>query len=277
LTRALWLIRILLLFAITFGNIQFIEGSTEGLSKIKMGTCTSLLMLITYDNNPYDARLRTSWGFSCVVRCDQKSILFDTGGNSTILLDNMGKLKIDSKEIDIVVFSHIHGDHTGGLAGFLKKNNQVTVYLPKSFPQSFKNGVKSYGTSMEEVDAPREIIPGIYTTGELGRGIKEQSLIVKTSRGLVVITGCAHPGIVTIIREAKKIAGDKVYLVLGGFHLGGTPTTQINAIIQNIKMLGVEKVAPCHCTGEEAMTLFRRYFGKNYIETGVGTIIPVAK
>ena len=268
--RALWLIRIILLFAITFGDIQFIEGSAEGLSRIKMETCNSLLILITYDNNPYDARLRTSWGFSCVVRCDQKSIIFDTGGNSTILLDNMGKLKIDPKEIDIVVLSHIHGDHTGGLTGFLKKNNQVTVYLPKSFPQSFKNGVNSYVTSMEEVDAPREIIPGVYTTGELGIGIKEQSLIVKNSRGLVVITGCAHPGIVTIIREAKKIAGDKVYLVLGGFHLGGTPTTQINAIIQNFKMLGVEKVAPCHCTGVEAKDLLHKSFGRNYIDVGVG-------
>jgi len=277
LTRALWLIRILLLFAITFGNIQFIEGSTEGLSKIKMGTCTSLLMLITYDNNPYDARLRTSWGFSCVVRCDQKSILFDTGGNSTILLDNMGKLKIDPREIDIVVLSHIHGDHTGGLAGFLKKNNQVTVYLPGSFPQSFKDGIKSYGSKVEEVYVSKEIMPGVYTTGELGAGIKEQSLVVKTSRGLVIITGCAHPGIITIIREAKKIAGDKLYLVVGGFHLGGTPTRQINSIIQNFKMLGVEKVAPCHCTGEEAINLFRRYFGRNCIETGVGRIITIVK
>ena len=189
----------------------------------------------------------------------------------------MEKLQIDPKEIDIVVLSHIHGDHTGGLSGFLKKNNQVIVYLPGSFSQSFKNGVKNAGARIEEVDAPREIMPGGYTTGELNGGLKEQSLIMKTPKGLVVITGCAHPGIVKIVRASKEIVDDKVYLVLGGFHLGGTSTSQIKSIIKNLERLGVEKVAPCHCSGEEARSLFQRYFGKNYIEAGVGKKIPILK
>jgi len=254
------------------GNTQSIEGTENNLSKSKIaiGIGMATTILIIYDNNPHDARLRTAWGFSCLVRYNQKTILFDTGGDSTILLDNMQKLQVKPKEVDIVVLSHIHGDHTGGLAGFLGKNNQVSVYLPRSFPQSFKHAVKSYGARIEEVYDPIEIMPGVYSTGELNGGIKEQSLVVKTTSGLVVITGCAHPGIDNILRKSKEIAKDKIHLVLGGFHLGGTSTSQIKTIIQNFEILGVEKVAPCHCTGDKARSLFKKYFGRYYIEAGVG-------
>ncbi len=276
-TGALWLIRILILLAMIFGNTQSIEGNSKALSKRKIEPSKSSTILITYDNNPHDARLNTSWGFSCVVKYNQKSILFDTGGNSTILLDNMKKLQIDPKEIDSVVLSHIHGDHTGGLAGFLKKNNQVTVYIPISFPKSFKDEAKRYGATIEEVSASREIMPGVYTTGELGSAIKEQSLIVKTSKGMVIITGCAHPGIVGIVKASKEILNGNVYLVLGGFHLGGTSTSQIKSVIKNLERLGVEKMAPCHCSGEEARSLFQKSFGKNYMKAGVGMKISILK
>ena len=239
-------------------------------------TCCPATIIIPYDNNPHDSRLETAWGFSCVVRFDRKSILFDTGGNSSVLLKNMEKLGIDPKEIDIVVLSHIHGDHTGGLAGFFNKNNQVTVYLPKSFPNRFKNEIRSCGAMIEEVYTPREIIPGVYTTGELDGGIKEQSLIVKTPKGLVVITGCAHPGIVRILKASKRIVSDNIYLLLGGFHLGGTPASQITAIIKNFENLGVEKAAPCHCSGRQARSLFQKYFGSNYISVGAGSRISIA-
>ena len=274
-TESLWLIRISLLSLMIFGNTQSMDGNSKVPSKRTIETCKSSTILITYDNNPHDARLNTLWGFSCLVRCDQKTILFDTGGNSAILLDNMKKLQIDPKEIDIVVLSHIHGDHTGGLAGFLKKNNQVTVYIPISFPKSFKNEAKRYGASIEEVSASREIMPGVYTTGELGSAIKEQSLIVKTSKGMVIITGCAHPGVVGIVGASKEILNDNVYLVLGGFHLGGTSTSQIKSVIKNLERLGVEKVAPCHCSGEEARSLFQKSFAKNYMKAGVGMKISI--
>ena len=235
LTNFHWFVKIAVFSVMVAGNITSVKGMEKHLLESENKEWNSYSILITYDNNPHDVRLKAAWGFSCLVRYKQKNILFDTGGSSTILFDNMDKLQIDLKEIDIVVLSHIHGDHTGGLAGFLKKNNQVTVYLPRSFPQSFKDGIKSYGAKVEEVYVSKEIMPGVYTTGELDRGIEEQSLIVKTSRGIVIITGCAHPGIVTIIREARKIAGEKVYLVVGGFHLSGTPTRQIKAIIPKLQ------------------------------------------
>lgn len=228
-------------------------------------------LIIVYDNNPYDNQLHTAWGFSCLIRLPDKAILFDTGGDSSTLLYNMSQLQIDPGEVDVVVLSHIHGDHTGGLGGFLQQNSKVTVYLLDSFPQSFKDEVKSLGARMVEISQPSEIFQNVYTTGELGDGIKEQSLILKTRKGLVVITGCAHPGIVEIVQTAKEVVPDnKIYLVVGGFHLSGASYTQIESIISSFIQLGVEKVAPCHCSGDETRRLFEESYGVNYIESGVG-------
>jgi 7,8-dihydropterin-6-yl-methyl-4-(beta-D-ribofuranosyl)aminobenzene 5'-phosphate synthase len=234
------------------------------------GPPAPLTIAVTYDNNPYDDRLKTAWGFSCLVRLPERVILFDTGGDSSILLDNMEQLQIDPKEIDIVVLSHIHGDHVGGLGGILNQNSDVTVYLPASFPQGLKEDVKLYGAEVQEVHEPRELFDGVYTTGELNGGIREQSLIVKTDEGLVIITGCAHPGVVNVVQRAREIAGDRVYLLLGGFHLGGASASKIDSIIDSFEQLGVERVAPCHCSGDTARRLFRDHYGEGYVECGVG-------
>jgi len=233
-------------------------------------------LIIVYDNNPFDNRLHTSWGFSCLIRLPQKTVLLDTGGGSSILLHNMRQLQIDPREVDAVVLSHIHGDHVGGLSGFLEQNSAVTVYLPQSFPQSFKDKVKSLGAKVGEVYEARELFTGIHTTGELGNGTKEQSLVVATSKGLVIITGCAHPGVVNIVRVAKDIVpDDRVYLVMGGFHLSGASSTQIESIIKEFSHLSVENVAPCHCSGDETRRLFKERYGEGYIESGAGKRVPL--
>ena len=103
----------------------------------------------------------------------------------------------------------------GGLSGFLEENSAVTVCLPQSFPQSFKDDVKSLGAKAEEVYEARELFSGVYTTGELGNGTREQSLSVTTSKGLVVMASCAHPGVANIVGMAKDIVPDgRVYLVM---------------------------------------------------------------
>ena len=233
-------------------------------------------IIIVYDNNPFDDRLRPGWGFSCLVRLTQETILFDTGGDGSTLLHNMRQLDIDPGEVDAVVLSHIHGDHVGGLSDFLKQNSAATVYLPQSFPKSLKDQVKSLGAKVEEVYEAREIFTGVHTTGELGDGTKEQSLIVTTSKGLVIITGCAHPGVVNVIRKAKNVVpDDRVYLAMGGFHLSGASSAQIESIIEKFGQLSVEKVAPCHCSGDETRRLFQERYGEDYIESGVGKVVPL--
>jgi 7,8-dihydropterin-6-yl-methyl-4-(beta-D-ribofuranosyl)aminobenzene 5'-phosphate synthase len=233
---------------------------------------------ILYDNNRFDPRLKTAWGFSCLVRGWEKTILFDTGGDGTTLLENMKRLGVEPAEIDIVVLSHIHGDHTGGLGAFLKKNSRVVLYLPGSFPENFKKSVMSLGGHVEEVVQAKELFPGAYTTGELGDGIREQALALKTREGLVVITGCAHPGIVSMVRKAREITGEnKVYLVIGGFHLSSESASRLKSILKEFRRLSVQKAAPCHCTGEGAHRLFKQEYGADYIECGVGKRVTLPK
>jgi 7,8-dihydropterin-6-yl-methyl-4-(beta-D-ribofuranosyl)aminobenzene 5'-phosphate synthase len=234
-----------------------------------------LILTILYDNNAYDERLETAWGFSCLVQGVEKTILFDTGGDGALLLRNMQTRGINPGTVDVVVISHVHGDHVGGLAGFLRENPTATVYLPQSFPASIKNAIKEAGAGLVEVYEPVEICEHVSSTGELGNGIKEQSLVIETAQGLVVITGCAHPGVVNIVRQAKELTGDQVHLVLGGFHLGGASRAMIKGIIDEFQRMGVQRVAPCHCSGDLARSLFEEAYGAGFTPAGVGSRLVV--
>jgi 7,8-dihydropterin-6-yl-methyl-4-(beta-D-ribofuranosyl)aminobenzene 5'-phosphate synthase len=235
----------------------------------------NLSITVSYDNNPCKERLTTAWGFSCVIRGTEKTILFDTGGDGSILVTNLEELDINPKEIDLVVLSHIHGDHVGGLPSFLEKNPEVVVYLPKSFPKGFKDKLKEYGAKIVEVQEPLKICEKVYSTGELGTWIKEESLIIHTEKGLIVITGCAHPGIVKIVNKAKDFFKNTVLLVMGGFHLGGESKGEIENIISSFRKLGVSYVGPCHCSGDTARQLFKKEYGENYINVGVGRVVTM--
>jgi 7,8-dihydropterin-6-yl-methyl-4-(beta-D-ribofuranosyl)aminobenzene 5'-phosphate synthase len=148
--------------------------------------------------------------------------------------------------------------------------------LPQSFPESFKNAVRSFGAQVEEVSEAQKLFPGAYTTGEIGDEIREQALALKTKQGLVVITGCAHPGTVSMVGKARGIAGEnRVHLVIGGFHLGGEQASRVQSIAKELRLLSVQKVAPCHCSGDEARRVFRNRFAPDYIESGVGAIITL--
>jgi len=232
-------------------------------------------IIIVYDNNPFNEELKTEWGFSCLIRGFEKTILFDTGGSSETLLSNMKKLEIDPAEIDIIFLSHAHGDHTGGLEGFLNINNKVEVWVPETFSTKFKDKIKEKGAILREVKGPQQIIENVYTTGVLGTWIKEQSLILKTGKGLIVITGCAHPGITLIVSKAKEVVKGNVYLVLGGFHMAGFSKREIEKVIYDFKDLGVQKAAPCHCSGKETIILFEKEYGENFIKAGAGKVIEI--
>jgi len=171
---------------------------------------------IVYDNEA-NAGLKSGWGFSCLVEAEEK-ILFDTGDNGENLIYNLRQLNIPPESIVAVAISHNHWDHTGGLKEFLKLNNNAKVFHPRFFSK------------------PTEISPGVHSTGALGGLIKEQSLVVNTEKGNLVITGCAHPGLTKIIDKANQLG--KIYGVLGGFH-GFSDFKQIE---------GIELIGPCHCT-----------------------------
>ena len=236
------------------------------------GQIEHMTLTIVYDNNAHDARLRTEWGFACLVETEQSTVLFDTGGNGAILLDNMNKLDIDPQAIESVVLSHAHGDHTAGLQALLDTGARPIVYVLASFPLSFKNEVRAH-TELIEVKAPVEIVPGIHTTGRVGMRIPEQALVIEAADGPVVLTGCAHPGVVEMVRRARQVVDQDPQLVMGGFHLGQASTSQVEAIIADLQELGVKQVAPCHCTGDRARRMFADAFGPDCILAGVGQVI----
>jgi 7,8-dihydropterin-6-yl-methyl-4-(beta-D-ribofuranosyl)aminobenzene 5'-phosphate synthase len=130
-------------------------------------------------------------------------------------------------------------------------------------------------TEIVEATPGLEIVEGMLTTGELDRGIPEQALVIRTPQGLVVITGCAHPGIVPIVERAVELTGEPVDLVLGGFHLGDSSRTGITHILEEFQRLGVRRVAPSHCTGELAIRMFAEEYGDDFIPTGVGSVIVI--
>lgn len=130
----------------------------------------------------------------------------------------MEQLGINPHDIDVVVLSHDDSDHVGGLPKFLEANPDVAVYLLNSFSPDLKNQVKQSGADVVEIQEPLKIFDSVYSTGELGEVKREQALILQTERGLIVITGCAHPGIVTIVRKAKELFPDDILFVMGGFH-----------------------------------------------------------
>jgi len=221
---------------------------------------------IVYDNKiAKDIKgLKEGWGFSCFIQTKEKNVLFDTGWDGDILISNMELLSIDPKDINLVVISHNHWDHCGGLARLLNLNPNLKTYIPHSFSKHLKEEIKKRNDTYE-IRKPSEICPGIYTTGEIegslpaGKiktSIKEQSLIISTVNGLVVITGCAHSGVNKISSSANKLG--KIYALLGGFH----DFDEYN-LLKNISL-----IIPTHCTKNKKKIL--ALFPKNCFEGGVG-------
>lgn len=235
----------------------------------------NLRISLVFNNVPYTPGLKTGWGFAAVIERRDKTVLFDTGGDGTILLSNMEHLGIDPKAVNAIVLSHIHGDHTGGLQKFLERNPDVTVYIPESFPASFKQAALHQGAKIKTVTGPSRLLDSIHSTGEMGKAIKEQALIVESKKGLVIITGCGHPGVAKIAAAAKEYLQKEIYLLMGGFHLSGKNDTEVHTIIGKLKALGIKKVAPSHCTGDDAIALFRETWGDSFIESGCGNKIEI--
>lgn len=230
----------------------------------------NLCITILYDNTAYFEELRADWGFACLIEGPEKTVLFDTGAKGDILMSNIESMSLDPVKVDVVVLSHQHWDHVGGLEAFLARNSNLTVLVLKSFPDEIKKTVDGAGAELTEVSGPYEICSGVYSTGTMGTGIEEQSLIITTDKGTLVITGCAHPGIVEIVKKAKELTGQEILLVMGGFHLMHHSDSQMKDIVDEFKELGVLYAGPCHCTGKDQLEAFRHAFEGRFLEIGAG-------
>jgi 7,8-dihydropterin-6-yl-methyl-4-(beta-D-ribofuranosyl)aminobenzene 5'-phosphate synthase len=103
--------------------------------------------------------------------------------------------------------------------------------------------------------------------------VKELGLLLDTQGGPVLLTGCAHPGVVQMVESATSLAGKPLLAVLGGFHLYQKSGSQVDAVIAQLKDLGVKQCGPSHCTGSAAIARFEKAFGSDFIEMGVGAVV----
>jgi len=240
------------------------------------GSSGTVKITVVFDNYLAREGLKTGWGFGCVVDGLSKRVLFDTGADAETLLANMEALGVDARSIDAVFLSHIHGDHTGGLEAFLQKNAHVEVYLPASFPSSFIKKVASTGAKVVKVDKGANLFDEVYSTGQMGLWIKEQAMVIRQGSCAAVITGCAHPGVVQMVSEGKRLCQASKVFVMGGFHLFSAGRSQLKKVVSELKELGVKWAGPCHCSGDVAREVFKEEFGSGYIQVGVGATVDVS-
>jgi len=212
---------------------------------------------IAYDNEA-NLGFKSGWGFSCLIENDNKKVLFDTGCEGHGLLHNIKKLGYDAQDIDILVLSHQHWDHIGGLFDVLHINDKLEVFVLKSFSENLTNEIRKRA-KLKEVENEQEITENIYTTGLIKNDPDEQSLILKTTKGVIVIVGCSHPGVDKILEIARRHG--KIYAIIGGFH-----SFSKFDILEDIKMIGA-----CHCTRH--MNEIMRRFPEQFKEMKVGDAI----
>jgi 7,8-dihydropterin-6-yl-methyl-4-(beta-D-ribofuranosyl)aminobenzene 5'-phosphate synthase len=273
---------------------------------------TQAQITVLYDAFGKSSDMRKDWGYAALVEFAGKRILFDTGNNPDILAHNAQVKGIDLSKLDFVVMSHRHGDHMGGLSYVLKVNPAVKIYAPKegfgvygadlpstfyrkdaSLPseQRYYDGVPPDimrfgsawpGANFQLVDKNMEIAPDIHLIALVSDKpgtleLRELSLAISTSDGIVVVVGCSHPGIDKIVAAASTI-NPRVHLIAGGFHLVTASDSEIDRIVTALHdQLKVDYIAPGHCTGEPAFTALRKAFSDRYLYAGLGTILSLNK
>ena len=267
---------------------------------------------ILYDAFGRDSALQGDWGYAALVEYGGKRILFDSGNNPEILAQNVRAKHIDLSKLDFVVISHRHGDHMGGLAYLLRVNPNVKIYAPKEgfggifgsdLPSSFyrkdpslspeqryyggappdlmRFGSAWPGANFQLVDKTVEIASDIHLISVVSDkagtlDLREVPLAINTPDGLVLVVGCGHPGIDTIVEAANTI-NPRIHLVVGGFHLVVAQDPDIEKIVTTLHdTFKVQYVAPGHCTGEPAFAALKKAFGDGYLYAGLGTTLPLS-
>lgn len=237
-----------------------------------------MIVKVLFTNSALDKNLNAGWGVSFLVG---ENVIFDTGDDGKRLVDNMKQMKINLHLLEAAVISHDHYDHSGGLREVLKATGNIRVYVCHDFSGHFKRKVKGLKCALPECLTVAKIAKDIYTTGEIcgkyqGFGIAEQSLVIKGDKGISVLTGCAHPGIVRILESVKaNFFAENIYLVAGGFHMAGKKADLVKAVGERFKKLGVLKVAPTHCSGSETELILKKMYKENFIPLSVGQTLEV--
>ncbi|HUR95610.1 MAG TPA: MBL fold metallo-hydrolase [Gemmatimonadales bacterium] len=265
---------------------------------------------ILYDAFGKSPKMKKDWGYSALIEHGGKRILFDTGNNPEIFAQNVNAAGVNLKQLDFVVISHRHLDHTAGLTHLLSVNPDVKIYAPTeafgvfgsalpskfyrrqdSLPEEMRYygghptdtlefGTPWPGTKFVMVDSTLEVASGVHIISLVSdavgtKELRELSLALKTPQGMVVVAGCSHPGIEKIVEAATGI-DRRVHMVFGGFHLPAAPDEVVGRIAAALQdTYKVDRVAPGHCTGEPAFYRFQNRWKEQYIYAGVGSVIEL--
>lgn len=252
-------------------------------------------------------------GFSALVQRGEEALLFDTGGGQT-LLHNAQRMNVDLRSVEQVVLSHGHYDHAGGLWPLLQTCGPKRILThPDVFTRRYvhREGIArsvgipysedflaGMGASFSYSDAFREVMPGVFLTGEVPRVnafeegdaglscdpegcrrdhvVDDQSLVVVTEKGLLLLLGCCHAGVVNTIDYAREKTGvERVYGVVGGCHLAFSSQGQLDATVKALKRYGVKKICPGHCTGFHAAARLAAEFAGGFKPMHVGYVLEV--
>ncbi len=275
-----------------------------------MGMNLNVNITTLVENKSPNARLLAEHGLSFWLEYRGKLILFDTG-QSDILIQNSKVLGINLADADAIVISHGHYDHTGGLAAVLDIAAKAKIYLhPAAIEPKFSrktSGLRSIGMPdsakkairCREVvwtEAPAQIFPGVKVTGQVPRInnfedvggaffldencrkpdelLDDQTLFIESGKGLVVVLGCAHSGVVNILHYIADLSEKKqFYAVMGGMHLLRASQERIERTETVFREYNLKKIGPAHCTGSKALEKFKNAFPNQYFVCYVGTQI----
>ncbi len=274
------------------------------------GAALAARLTILGDNMVARDGVKAAWGFACLVEAHGHTVLFDTGADPTVLKDNLAAMKVDPAKVEAVVISHWHPDHVDGVPG-LGKLGGVRVFTPRGVPDFAKlrsagfaeevtrkiadwlagetAKLTSAGLEVVAVSQATPLFDGIAVSEPLpfaemptdkpgtqsSSAFWEQCLTVDTPGGLVVIVGCAHPGLLPMLEQVKRQTGRPLHLVIGGFHLLEEPEDGVRRIATAMQAMGVAYVSATHCTGKTAKAVFRDVFGDRYVRAGVGAVIEL--
>jgi len=232
------------------------------------------------DNDVWKEGLASSWGLSFHAEvfmedAERHGVLMDTSGSFEKFHKNSSKLGIELTGVEGVFISHWHGDHMGALGQVLPLvEHSVPVYVPSANSSGIREIEAADGKPVV-CSEPTEITEGLMSTGRMPTGISEHSLIINVKdKGLVVLTGCSHPGIINILKRAREVSGvDRVYAVMGGFHISGMNVGV--RVGEFLKELNVEIAGPCHCTGQDARNGIAKVMNEKYVKIGSGKTITI--
>ena len=283
-----------------------------------MNRSLRLTVIVEDSTSMENPNLLAKHGLSLLVEVEmedskQLTLMMDTGPSADITLSNMRSMTINPREIDLIILSHGHYDHTGGLLGVLREVGRQTPVIvhPRAFNPKLKlkpsikfigspyrlSGVERAGGVVLCARNSVALAEGISTSGEIERGttfegvkgfwtvdnglfmkddmVDDQALLIRIQdKGLGVITGCAHAGIINTIRHAQKVMDiDKVYAVVGGLHLAQANSERVETTIRELTSLNPTMICPCHCTGFKATKQLAEAFGDRCIPLRTGDIL----